>query len=91
MTTQAAVIADIDTILSRLKTDLDKVRAVSDSVDAKIDSIDKEFFLKVIPGLAPLATIVTEIANGLDAMIDALDTVADGLASVKTTPPTISQ
>jgi hypothetical protein len=88
--TETAVIADIDAILIKLKGDLDKVRAVADKVDNQIDAIDREFFVKVIPGLGPLATIVTELANGLDAIIDAMDDVADGLASVKTQPTAVT-
>jgi methyl-accepting chemotaxis protein len=87
MTTQAAVVQDIETVLTTLAAKLDKVRAVSDKVNAEIQKVDSEFLVKVIPGLEPIATVVADIAQGLDQAIDALDTIADGLASLKPTAP----
>jgi hypothetical protein len=83
MTTQSAVVADIETVLTKLAQDLDKVRAVSDKVNAEIQKVDSEFLVKVIPGLEPIATVVADIAGGLASAIDALDTIADGLAALK--------
>jgi len=89
MITESAAIQDIDSILVKLKTDLDKVRVVADKVDKQIQSVGNEFFVKIVPGLEPLAQVGLNIASGLDAMIDALDDVADGLASVSSVvPPT---
>jgi len=88
MTTQAAVVADIETVLTKLADDLDKVRSVSDKVNTEIQKVDSEFLVKVIPGLEPIATVVADIAAGLASAIDALDTIADGLASLKAASPT---
>jgi capsule polysaccharide export protein KpsE/RkpR len=88
MTTQATVVADIETVLTKLAADLDKVRSVSDKVNTEIQKVDSEFLVKVIPGLEPIATVVADISAGLASAIDALDTIADGLASLKAASPT---
>jgi hypothetical protein len=73
--------SDIDTVLVKLAATLDKVRGWSDKINADIQKVDQEFLVKVIPGLEPIATVVAEISTGLTAMVDALDTIADGLAA----------
>jgi hypothetical protein len=89
MTTQAAVVADVDAALVKIAASLDKVRDWTDKINTDIQKVDQEFLVKVIPGLEPIATVVAEISTALTACVDALDTIADGLAALKApTPPT---
>lgn len=81
MTTEATVVADIDSILAKLAADLDKVRAVADKVNTDLQGVEKNILVHLIPGLEPLITVVAEIAGGITTVIDALDDVADGLAA----------
>lgn len=83
MTTQAAVVEDIDAVIVKLAASLDKVRGWTDKISADIQKVDQEFLVKVIPGLEPIATVVAEITTAMTAVVDALDNIADGLAASK--------
>jgi hypothetical protein len=83
MTTQSAVVQDIDEAFVKIAASLDKVRGWTDKINADIQKVDQEFLVKIIPGLEPIATVVAEISTALTACIDALDNIADGLAAVK--------
>jgi hypothetical protein len=88
MTTQSAVVSDVDAALVKIAASLDKVRGWTDKINADIQNVDHEFLVKVIPGLEPIATVVAEISTALTAAVDALDSIADGLASLKPAAPT---
>lgn len=83
-TVETAVVADIDSILVKSAAALDKARSFVDGIDAKVQAFGKEKLVTLaeeLTGTGPLAAIVLEIANGLDSFVDALATIADGVAA----------
>jgi uncharacterized protein YoxC len=90
-TIEATAVKDVDSVLTQLATDLDKVRAFTDKINASVQKLQGDFVIKVaekFPEVQPVVTLIVDITQGFDALIDALDDVSDGLRSVnaKTLP-----